>query len=151
MEEDIVRHYRNLYGIDFTILRLAWILDASDIVWIFEYETWEGMIIEREHEELARRCSKSKALFVPTHEDGSARIDHIVDAEDAALAVALSVQNPASRGKIFKIAGPASFRYDAVIEDIAYRQSESLRQKDGSLHFGCTSSLWSSTGGLCSA
>ncbi len=85
------------------------------------------MIIEGEHEELARRCSKSKALFVPTYEDRSARIDHIVNTEDAALAVALSVQNPASRGKIFNIAGPAPFRYDAVIEDITYRQSESHR------------------------
>lgn len=119
--EDMVRHYRNLHGIDFTILRLAWILDASDIVRIFEYETWEGMIAEGEREELTRRCSKNKALFIPTYEDGSARIDHIVDAEDAALAAALSVQNPASRGKTFNIAGSAPFQYDAVIEDIAKR------------------------------
>jgi len=119
--EDMVRHYRDLHGIDFTILRFAWILDASDVIRAFEYETWEGMIAEGEREELARQCSKSKALFVPTYEDGSARIDHIVDAEDAALAAVLSVENPSSRGKIFNIAGPAPFQYDAVIEDTAKR------------------------------
>lgn len=119
--EDMVRHYRDLHGIDFTILRFAWILDASDVIRAFEYETWEGMIAEGEREELARRCSKRKALFVPTYEDGSARIDHIVDAEDAALAAVLSVENPSCRGKIFNIAGPAPFQYDAVIEDTAKR------------------------------
>ncbi|MCK4816629.1 NAD(P)-dependent oxidoreductase, partial [bacterium] len=57
--EDMVRHYGDLHGIDFTILRFAWILDASDVIRAFEYETWEGMIAEGEREELARRSSKS--------------------------------------------------------------------------------------------
>lgn len=117
--EDMVTYYRDLYGIDFTILRFAWILDASDIIRIFEYETWESVVVEREREELSRCCSKRKALFVPLYEDGTARIDHIVDAEDVASALVLAVENPKSRGEIFNIAGPYPFCYDEVIDDTA--------------------------------
>lgn len=117
--EDMVCHYKNLYDIDYTILRFAWILDGFDILRIFEYETWEEMVPENDRGKLSNLCSNRKALFIPTYENGKARIDHIVDAEDAVLAVVLSIENHASRSEIFNIAGPAPFSYYDVIKETA--------------------------------
>ena len=121
----MVRGYSYLYGFEYSILRLAWILDESDILRIFEFETWEQNMINKEESEMFERlCANGKALFVPAYENGSARIDHIVDAQDAAQAVFLCIENKASRGEIFNIAGPCPFKYDEFIEYVSKKSGK---------------------------
>lgn len=118
--EDMVKGYKHLYNIDYSILRFSWILNKNDVLRIFEYSTWKDSLFDKdERSELNKAFSKGDALFIPLYEDGSARVEHVVDAEDAASSVVLCIENEEAKGEEFNIAGPYPFKYDDMVEIIS--------------------------------
>ena len=118
--EDLVKGYKYLYNIDFTILRFAWILDASDVLRIYEYETWEDILSEKDRKELSPKCSSGNALLLPVYENGKPRIDHIIDARDAASLCFLCIEHDnMARNEVFNAAGPKPFNYESMIKIIS--------------------------------
>jgi nucleoside-diphosphate-sugar epimerase len=117
--ENLVKGYKYLFDIDFTILRLSWILDTTDVLRIYEYETWEDIVPEEDREYLSSKCSGGKALFLPVYEDNNPRVDHIIDGRDAALICSLCVNNDNAKNEIFNAAGPYPFNYGTEIKAIS--------------------------------
>jgi UDP-glucose 4-epimerase len=118
--ETLCRHYGKLYGLSWLVVRICWCLDSEELLRIFRYEFWEGAMSPEDRRRLAPLLAGGKGVFAPLMPDASSGVDHVSDPEDIAQGIVQAVErHQEALGGIYNLAGPAPFRYLAVIEKLA--------------------------------
>jgi UDP-glucose 4-epimerase len=113
--ERMLRDYRQLYGLDYLVLRFCWVFAGAEVLELFSMSMWEDFM----NEEQLRQFRGSEAIPVLYEEDGTPFTEHIVDARDCARAVALATRADRASGETINICAPVPFRYVDVSPRVA--------------------------------
>ncbi len=117
--ESLCLNYGRLYGLPWLAVRICWCLDADEILRIFSYDFWEGGLSPEDRGRLGPRLSGT-GVFAPLMPDGRSGVDHVSDPEDIAEGICLGLdRHERALGAAYNLAGPASFRYLDLAENLA--------------------------------
>ena len=119
MGEVLVEQFDKLYGFPYVITRFCWTPDENDALKVYEFETWQGDMIEADRKRLAPLCAGGKDLCGPICADGSSAVDHIADADDIAMGVVQALLEPKAIGGTYNLAGPGPFKHNDVLPAVA--------------------------------
>src|SRR5204863_2448616 len=100
--EQLLQQCRLLHGLDFVVLRFAWIMGPGEILNLFEPGTWADVL----DEETVRRLSSRSSVPLLRQEDGKSFRDHVVATADAARTVIAGAAGAGAAGEAFNVAGP---------------------------------------------
>jgi UDP-glucose 4-epimerase len=118
--ESLCQNYGKTYGIPWTVIRINWALEDSELLRIFRYEFWEDDLKPEDRQRLEPKLGGGKGLLSPLFMDGTPAVDQIADPDDTAEGFSLAIDNyENARNNLFNIAAPEPFRYRDFIEQVA--------------------------------
>lgn len=118
--ESLCQNYGKTYDIPWTVIRINWALEDSELLRIFRYEFWEDDLKPEDRQRLKPKLGGGKGLLSPLFMDGTPAVDQIADPDDTAEGFSLAIDNyKNARNNLFNIAAPEPFRYRDFIEQVA--------------------------------
>jgi nucleoside-diphosphate-sugar epimerase len=118
--ESLCRNYGKVYDLPWTVIRINWSLEGSELLRIFDFEFWQEDLNPEDRRRLEPILGGGKGLLCPLFQDGSPAVDQIADPDDTAEGFALSIEHfEKAKNNIFNIAAPRPFRYQDVIDLVA--------------------------------
>ncbi|UCF97196.1 MAG: NAD(P)-dependent oxidoreductase [Spirochaetaceae bacterium] len=118
--ESLCRNYGKTYAVPWTVIRINWALEDSELLRIFRYEFWEGDLNAEDRGRLEPKLGGGKGLLCPLFADGSPAIDQIADPDDTAEGFALAIDHfDKGKNNVFNIAAPGPFCYRDFIDRVA--------------------------------
>jgi len=120
--ESLCENYGKTYDLPWTVIRINWALEESELLRIFRYEFWQDDLSPEDRKRLDSKLGGGKGLFCPLLADGTPAVDQIADPDDTSEGFALAIDNfEKAKNNIFNIAAPGPFRYREFIERVASR------------------------------
>ena len=120
--ESLCENYGKTYNIPWTVIRINWALEDSELLRIFRYEFWEDDLKPEDRQRLEPKLGGGKGLLSPLFMDGTPAVDQIADPDDTAEGFALAIDNhEKAKNNVFNIAAPQPFRYGDFIEQVAVK------------------------------
>lgn len=118
--ESLCENYGKTYRLPWTVIRINWALEASELLRIFRYEFWQDDLSSEDRKRLDPQLGGGKGLLCPLFADGSPAVDQIADPDDTSEGFALAIDHfEKAKNNIFNIAAPEPFRYQDFIERVA--------------------------------
>jgi len=118
--ESLCENYGKTYGLPWTVIRINWALEASELLRIFRYEFWRDDLSPGDRKRLDPKLGGGKGLLCPIFADGSPAVDQIADPDDTSEGFALAIDHfEKAKNNIFNIAAPEPFSYQDFIERVA--------------------------------
>lgn len=118
--ESLCENYGKTYDLPWTVIRINWALEDSELLRIFRYEFWQDDLSPEDRKRLDPKLGGGKGLFCPLFADGSPAVDQIADPDDTSEGFALAIDHfEKAKNNVFNIAAPEPFRYRDFIERVA--------------------------------
>jgi UDP-glucose 4-epimerase len=115
--ESLCRNYGKVYDLPWTVIRINWSLEHSELLRIFDFEFWKDDLSPEDRQRLEPKLGEGKGLLCPLFQDGSPAVDQIADPDDTAEGFALAIEHfEKAKNNVFNIAAPRAFRYQDVID-----------------------------------
>jgi nucleoside-diphosphate-sugar epimerase len=118
--ENLCENYGKTYDLPWTVIRINWALEESELLRIFRYEFWQDDLSPEDRKRLDPKLGEGKGLLRPLCADGSPAVDQIADPDDTSEGFALAIDHfEKAKNNVFNIAAPESFCYQDFIERVA--------------------------------
>ena len=118
--ESLCENYGKTYDLPWTVIRINWALEQSELLRIFRYEFWQDDLSPEDRKRLDPKLGGGKGLFCPLFADGTPAVDQIADPDDTSEGFALAIDHfEKAKNNVFNIAAPEPFRYQDFIERVA--------------------------------
>jgi nucleoside-diphosphate-sugar epimerase len=120
--ESLCENYGKTYELPWSVIRINWALEDSELLRIFRYEFWEGDLNAEDRQRLEPKLGGGKGLLCPLFSDGTPAIDQIADPDDTAEGFSLAIDHfEKAKNNIFNIAAPKPFCYQDFVEQVAVK------------------------------
>ena len=118
--ENLSINYGKCYSLPWSIIRINWALDESELLKTFDYKFWEDAISPEDRKILGPKLGGGKGLLCPLFMDGSPAVEQIAHPDDTAEGFVLAIERyDKAKNNVFNIAAPGPFRYQDFIERVA--------------------------------